>query len=149
VTMQAAEQATINSIAPPRWFWVISAIGLVWNLIGVAAFLGQIATDPVSLPPAERAFYESTPAWATAAFAVAVFGGVLGCAALLLRRGWALSMFIASLLGIVVQVGHSVLISNGIEVFGVAGLVLPVLTFTIAVALAWFARYTAAQGWIA
>ena len=116
--------------------------------MGVIAFINQMVMDLNTLTAAERAFHESTPAWATAAFAVAVGGGVLGCAALLLRKGWAFPMLLICLLGIVVQVGHSLFIGDGVQVFGPAGLILPLLTFSIAVALAWFARYSANRGWL-
>ena len=138
----------VENIAPPKWFWVISGAALLWNLAGVAAFLGQMTMDPSSLPAEQMAFYETTPIWATIAFAVAVFGGTLGCIGLLLRKSWAFLMLAICLLGIVVQIGHSIFIGNGIEVFGPAGLVLPALTFTIGVALVWFARYSGDQGWL-
>ncbi len=134
--------------SPPNWFWAVSGLALVWNLMGVAAFVGQMTMDLSTLPAAERAFYESTPAWATVAFAVAVFGGVLGSVGLLLRKSWAFAMLVACLLGIVVQDGHSLFIGDGIEVFGPAGIILPLFTFGIAAALAWFARYSEQQGWI-
>ncbi len=86
MSVQVLEQIESYSNVPPRWFWMVSGVGLVWNLLGVAAFLGQMTMDLSSLPAAEWAFYESTPVWATVAFAVAVSGGVLGCGALLLRR---------------------------------------------------------------
>ncbi len=134
--------------SPPNWFWVVSGLALVWNLMGVVAFVSQMTMDLNTLPAAEQAFYESTPAWATVAFAVAVFGGVLGSVGLLLRKSWAFAMLVACLLGIVVQDGHSLFIGDGIEVFGPAGLILPLFTFGIAAALAWFARYSGQQGWI-
>lgn len=137
-----------TSTTPPKWFWVVSGIALLWNLLGVVAFIGQMTMDPASLPPAEMAFYESTPVWATIAFAVAVFGGTLGCIGLLLRQSWAFLMLAVCLLGIVVQIGHSIFIGDGIEVFGPAGLVLPAFTFTIGVALVWFARFADQQNWL-
>ncbi len=148
MSVEMTEQASSIGDVPPTWFWVASGLGLVWNLVGVAAFVGQMTMDLSTLSAAEQAFYESTPAWATVAFAVAVFGGVLGCVGLLLRKGWAFAMLVACLLGIVVQDGHSIFFSDGIEVFGPAGLILPLFTFGIAAALAWFARYSGRQGWI-
>ncbi len=148
MSVEMTEQAGSFVNTPPTWFWVVSGVGLVWNLIGVAAFVGQMTMDLNTLSAAERAFYESTPAWATVAFAVAVFGGVLGCVGLLLRKGWAFAMLVACLLGIVVQDGHSIFIGDGIEVFGPAGFILPLFTFAIAAALAGFARYSERQGWI-
>lgn len=149
MSAQLKEQAGSNKNTPPKWFWMVSGLGLVWNLMGVAAFIGQMTMDTNSLSAVERAFHESTPVWATVGFAVAVSGGVLGCAALLLRKGWAFPMLVVCLLGIVVQVSHSLFIGDGIEVFGPVGLVLPLLTFGIAAALTEFARYSATQGWLA
>ncbi len=148
MSVEMTEQAGSIGDVPPTWFWVASGLGLVWNLIGVAAFVGQMTMDLTTLPAAEQAFYESTPAWATVAFAVAVFGGVFGCVGLLLRQGWAFAMLVACLLGIVVQDGHSLFIGDGIEVFGPAGFILPLFTIAIAAALAWFARYSERRGWI-
>ncbi len=148
MSVEMTEQAGSIVNAPPTWFWVASGLGLVWNLVGVAAFVGQMTMDLTTLSAAEQAFYESTPAWATVAFAVAVFGGVLGTVGLLLRRGWAFAMLVACLLGIVVQDSHSLFIGDGIEVFGPAGFILPLFTFGIGAALAGFARYSMKQGWI-
>ncbi len=148
MSVEMTEQVGSIENVPPTWFWVVSGVGLVWNLIGVGAFVGQMTMDLTTLSAAEQAFYESTSAWATVAFAVAVFGGVLGYVGLLLRQSWAFAMFVACLLGIVVQDSHSIFFSDGIEVFGPAGLILPLFTFGIAAALAWFARYSEQQGWI-
>lgn len=126
----------------------MSGLGLVWNAIGLAAFFAQMTMDFSALAEAERVFYETMPSWATAAFAVAVFGGVLGCLALLVRKRWAVMVLLVSLLGIIVQISHSLLISNGIEVFGPEGMVLPFLTFSIAVLLVFFANYSNKRGWL-
>ncbi len=149
MSVQVPEQIESNSNVPPRWFWVVSGVALAWNLIGAAAFLGQMTMDTSSLSNVERAFYESTPVWATIAFGVAVSTGVLGRIVLLLRRRLAISTFIVSFFGIVIQDVHSIFIGDGIEVFGAVGLVLPFLTLSIAAALIGYARYSATKGWIA
>ncbi len=140
-------QLDSNSNVAPRWFWVVSWIGLVWNLIGVAAFLGQMTMDTSSLSNAERAFHESTPVWATIAFGVAVSAGVLVSVALLLQQRWAILTFTVSFFSIVLQVTQSIF-GGGIEEFGEDGLVLPFLTLSIAAALIGYARYSATKGWI-
>ena len=82
-----------NSVSkPPMWFWIVSALALLWNLAGVMAYLGQAYMSIENLEKmsqAERLLYESQPAWVTGAFAVAVWGGALGCIALLLKKKWA------------------------------------------------------------
>jgi hypothetical protein len=134
---------------PPPWFWLVSALGLAWNLIGVAAFINDLFfLDPSTLNELQREFYQGRPGWATAAYGVAVFGGALGCLALLLRRSWALPMLLVCLLGIVLQNVHALVLGNGIDVFGPAGLALPLAVFVIAVFLAWFAHYSRGRGWL-
>ena len=74
---------------PKTAFWIIAVIALIWNLMGVMAYLGQAyMTDETKalLPEAEKALYNNVPIWVTAAFAIAVFGGVLASIALLMRK---------------------------------------------------------------
>ena len=148
MTTEPAEHSAPAVTAPPKRFWIVAGLGLIWNLMGVAAFVGQMTMDVSALPEAERAFYAGVPGWATTAFAIAVGAGVLGCIALLVRKRWALPLFIASLLGVLVQSGHSLLIGDGLDVFGPAGLVLPVLTLSIAAALVALARHAIRRGWL-
>src|SRR5216684_7057035 len=86
-------------------FWAIGAVTLVWNVIGVINFFMQMNADALaSFPESHRAIVVGRPAWATGAFAIAVFGGALGCLLLLLRKPAAYYSFIASLLGVIVQI---------------------------------------------
>ncbi len=134
---------------PPAWFWIISVVGLLWNLLGVAAFINDVFfLDPATLDEMQRGFYEGRPNWAMAAYGAAVIGGALGCLALLLRRSWALPMLIICLVGIVLQNVHALALGDAIEVFGPQGLVLPLMVFVVAVLLAWFAHYAGQRGWL-
>ena len=119
--------------------WV-GGIGLVWNLFGLMAFVNQVRMDTAALPDAERAFYDNMPAWATAAFFVAVFMGVVGCIALLTGQNWARIAFALSLAGIVLQNVHAFVVANGLEVFGGAGIALPVAVFLIAAYLVYYSN---------
>lgn len=66
---------------PPVWFWIVSVIALIWNALGVFAYLGRaFATDEMiaQMPEdAQAEFLMEFPAWYTAAFAIAVFVGHL------------------------------------------------------------------------
>ena len=60
-------------------FWLISIIALLWNVMGSINFFMQMNADIVAgLPETHRAIIEGRPLWATAGFALAVFGGALG-----------------------------------------------------------------------
>ncbi len=134
----------------PAWFVIVVLLLLVWNLLGVIAYIMQVTMTPealAALPEAQRQLYENTPQWATAAFAIAVNGGALGCLLLLLRRNLAALFLKASLLGVLVQMFHSFFISNSFEVFGPGGLVMPVLVIVIAVYLVMLAGKARANRW--
>lgn len=136
----------------PKWFTVVAAVLLVWNLLGVMAYVMQVTMSPeviAALPEAQRQIYENTPAWATAAFAVAVNGGALGCVLLLLKRNLAGLFLQLSLAGVLVQMYHAFFMSNSFEVFGPGGMVMPVMVIIIAVYLVMLAAKAKANHWTA
>ena len=140
-----------EQVVVPKWFWVVSILALIWNLLGVGSFIANVMTTPEALAalPADQAnFYASTPAWAIAAFAVAVFGGTLGSLGLLLRKSWAKTLFIASLAGVILQMGHAFLISNSYEIFGPGGLIMPAMIVVVAILLIWLANVSIRKLWI-
>lgn len=95
---------TVNK--PPISFWVISTIALLWNLMGVNQYILMAYKSEVlraSLSEEKLAIIDATPAWATAAFAIAVFSASLGCIALLLRKKTANLLFIISFFAILIQ----------------------------------------------
>jgi peptidoglycan/LPS O-acetylase OafA/YrhL len=140
-----------SSSKPPIWFWVVSVIALIWNLMGVMAYLGQAyMSDDVlnALPEAEQALYRDTPAWATASFAIAVWGGALGCLFLLLRKRWAKPVLLVSLIGIIVQMVYNIFISKASEVYGPGGAIMPIIVIVIGIFLVWFSKKSHREGWI-
>lgn len=135
----------------PTWFWVVSGLALVWNLAGVMNYLSQAyMTDEIkgALPEDQAALLESTPSWVTAAFAIAVFAGALGCLALLLRKKWARPVLLLSLLGIIVQQIYIFFLSDSFEVYGSGAMFLPIVVIVVGIALVYFARMAQNKGWL-
>ena len=134
----------------PKWFMIVAAVLLVWNLLGVMAYVMQVMMSPetlAALPQEQRELYENTPDWATAAFAVAVNFGALGCVLLLLRRNLAGLFLQLSLAGVLVQMFHSFFMSKSFEVFGPGGLVMPVMVIIIAIYLVVLAAKARTNRW--
>ncbi len=134
----------------PTSFWVISAVALVWNCLGAVAYLMQVTMSAETLqamPEAERAMYTDIPVWATAAFAIAVWGGVLGSVLLLLRKKAATTVFVVSLAGILVQMVHAFFISAN-PITGASRMVMPLLVVAIGVYLFWFSSDAGKKGWL-
>ena len=141
------EQTTQNA---PKWFTVVAVLALVWNLLGVMAYIMQVTMGPealAALPPEQRQIMENTPAWAIAAFAVAVNGGALGCVLLLLKKNLAGIFLSLSLAGVLVQMFHSFFMSNAFEVYGPGGLVMPVMVLVIAIYLVSLATKARTNRW--
>ncbi|WP_299534162.1 hypothetical protein [Ulvibacterium sp.] len=136
---------------PPLWFWIVGIIALLWNAMGVMAYLQQafmIEETLMTLSEPERVVLEARPAWATAAFALAVWGGFLGCIALLLRKKWARPILLISLFGILVQMFHSFFIGKNLEVYGPGEISMPILIILIGVGLVIFARISTKKLWL-
>lgn len=139
-----------DTIEAPTWFMVVAGVLLVWNLLGVMAYIAQVTMSPetlAALPDAERHLYETTPVWATAAFAIAVNGGALGCVLLLLKKHLAATFLQLSLLGVLVQMYHAFFMSNSFEVFGPGGMIMPVMVLVIATYLVTLAAKAKARRW--
>ena len=134
----------------PVWFWVIAIIAVLWNLVGVMSFVGMTTTTPekiTEMPAAEQALYNNTPVWSTIAFAIAVFGGLIGSLLLTLRKNLAMPFFIASMAGIIIQFGYWFLMTNAVEVYGAQTYTMPAMVTIIAAFLIWFSRLSNAKGW--
>jgi surface polysaccharide O-acyltransferase-like enzyme len=134
----------------PRWFTVLAALALVWNLMGVMAYIIQVTMSPetlAALPQEQRQLYETTPVWATAAFAIAVNGGALGSLLLLLKRNLAGLFLQLSLAGVLVQMFHAFFMSQSFEVFGPGSMVMPIMVIAIAIYLVMLAAKAKTNRW--
>jgi hypothetical protein len=90
----------------PKWFMPVAIAALLWNLIGCAAYLMDVTLTPeavAAMSSDQQALYAARPAWAVAAYAIAVWGGALGCAGLIMKKRWATGALVASLLGLIAQ----------------------------------------------
>ncbi len=141
----------LSSNKPPIWFWIVSVLALIWNAMGVNAYLQQ-AYDT----EAHRAQYTAEqlqaiaeqPSWYTAAFAIAVFAGVLGCIALLIRRKIAKPLFLLSLLAVLVQLYHNLIMTSAIKDAGTFAMIMSIMIPIIAILLIMLAKKAASKGWI-
>ncbi len=135
----------------PRSFWIISILALAWNLMGIASYLMTVTMSPATLgamPEAERALYQNIPVWVTSSFAIAVFGGTLACILLLLRNAWASTLFVVSLLAILLQMGHAFFMTQMLTVRGAAGAALPLCIVVVAIFLVWYSTGAKKRGWL-
>ena len=136
----------LSNNKPPAWFWIIAIVAFLWNALGVMAYLMHaFITDEAiaALPEEQQAeFLVEHPTWYTAAFAMAVFCGALGCLALLIRKKWAFILFVISFITATIQ---QVYIIATVED---ASPVMPIMVILVCAFLVWFAKMSTAKGWI-
>jgi hypothetical protein len=137
-----------KNVNKPHWsFWVIAIFMLVWNVMGCINFLVQMNPDMVSsYRETEQAIIQGRPIWATLAFAVAVFGGAIGCLFLILKKSIAFYMFIGSLIGVVITMIHTL----GAGIVFSAGELIGIIFMPVAVAafLIWYSTYSESKCWV-
>ena len=122
-------------------FWIVVVASLIWNLAGCMNYIMQ--TNPASvaqMPEVYQVIINGRPAWATGAFAVAVFGGAVGSILMLLRRQVAVYLFVLSMLGIIGTALFTAMVSGVVPVM--------VLTLLIGAALLWYSTIARRAGWI-
>ncbi len=137
-----------NSNKPNAVFWVIGIIALLWNIIGVVMYLGQAYMNDEALallPQAEQDFYNNMPAWVTAAFAIAVFTGLFGCIALLLRKKIAVLLFTLSIIAVLTQQIYNFFIQDFVELGGLR-MIGPLLIVVISFFLMFYSKAQKAKG---
>jgi len=139
----------MNTVTKPTpRYWLISIIALLWNFMGIIAYLGQAYMSDEALkmlPEENQLYFSNVPAWVTAAFAVAVFGGFIGSIGLIIRKKWAYFLFLTSLLALVAQHIYNFFIQDYIEMTG-SQMILPIVTFIVAVLLIYFSKQKSLQG---
>ncbi len=125
-------------------FWVICVVALIWNVMGSANFIMQMNSGMLAnYPEAAKSLIASRPVWATGAFAIAVFVGVLGDILLILKKATAFYLFVASFLGVIVANIHTFQVSTTIDIW-----VGSLMSLLVAAFLIWYSQRVMHKGWI-
>jgi hypothetical protein len=127
----------------PIWFWIIGAITLLWNTMGLAAYFQQfmMSADAFSaLRPEQQNLLLNQPVWLTSAFAVAVFAGFVGSILLLVRKRLAVRMFLLSMIAVFIQFGGLFLFLGYADMLIGGEWIMPILIPIFAVGFYLYAR---------
>ncbi|EAQ41606.1 hypothetical protein [Polaribacter sp. MED152] len=129
---------------PSTKFYIIAVLALIWNLMGVGAYLVQaFMTDEMiaTLPEEQQAeFLVEHPAWYTALFALAVFGGALACIFLLARKKLAYYLFIVSGVCAIAQQGYLLVTVE------LSSVVMPIMIIIFCIFLIWYSKRSITEG---
>ena len=135
----------------PTWFWVLSVVALLWNLMGLSIFLMQtlaLETLIEGLTDEQKALYKNMPMWAIVGFGIGVVAGVLGCIGLLLRKRWAFPILVLSLIGVLIQQTYMYFFSDSIRLMGgPSAMIMPMFVLAVAIGLIFFSKLFIGKRW--
>mgnify|MGYP000406776911 CR=1 FL=1 len=125
-------------------FWIIGIIALIWNGMGVVNYLMQAYKSEAMMSKFnadQLALLESLPAWMTALFAIAVFAGLIGTIAFLMRKKVAVLLFLMSFIAATIQQLYWMFGTNIAEVFSESQpYLMPILIIVFAAFLLWYSK---------
>jgi hypothetical protein len=135
---------TVIGGSAPAWLRLVAALGLLWNLFGVYQYLMTVGV----VPGADAAAASAMPAWVTGAFAVAVFGGALGCLGLLMLKRWSKLLLLVSLLGVLAMDLWMFALSGLGATVPAAEMGVTAAVVVVAVFLVWLSYSADKKGWL-
>lgn len=137
------------SPATPRHLWIVGILALLWNAVGAYDYLMTETRNEAYMAkftPEQLDYFYAFPTWVIAAWALAVWGGVLGAVLLLMRNRFAVPVLVISLIGMVGTTINTI-VSGGFSIMGGIGPTLfTLLIFVISVGLLLYARRMQSSG---
>ena len=138
----------------PVHLWIVGILALLWNGFGcydyfmtrtrgtayVEGMMPGIDGDAV------MAYINSFPIWASAGWALGVWGGLLGAILLLMRHRHAVTAFAVSMIGAIVGLGYQLVSTTPPEMEQGASAVMPYIIIAATIGLFVYARAMRTRG---
>lgn len=136
----------------PAHLWIIGLLALLWNLVGVTDYVMMRTRNAdyfrAVMPDLDLAtalgYMDAMPLFASAGWALGVWGAIAGTLLLLARRRHAVSAYLVSLLGALVAFAHQ--FAGPAPPPGMDDSMVPAIVTIIAIALLLYARAMRARG---
>ncbi len=142
------DQQVTGATRVPAWFWVAAGLALLFEAFGCVMYVAQVSADRATLPLDQRAMWDATPTWMTAAYAIAVWLGLIGAALLLLRRKLAVPVLLVSLIAVLVQFSGLFLVPQLRQTVPGTALAGPIVIVVGCYLIFHLARLAGRRGWL-
>jgi hypothetical protein len=142
---------TTAAASSPRWLTWVGIVFLLWNLMGIGAFVSQwsmSAADIAALPQGQRDLWVSMPGWAWAAYGIAVSVGTIGSIGLILRKWWSPLAYSVGLIALLLQFSYPFLLAKGAQA-DIGMLAFPMFIVVMGVLQWQLSRHWQRKGWLA
>ncbi len=140
-----------QKVSVPLWFWVISVVALLWNIMGCMILLSEVFAKEAmmeSFSEEQKEWSRSTPSWIYIVFTISVGTGVAGSICLLMRKRLSVPLFTISFVAVLIQMVYTMLIAGGLQVMGPSGAVMPALVVLLSIAWLLFSLFSKGKGWL-
>lgn len=140
---------------PPLFFWLVSLALLLWGLGGASIYVAYFVETPQQFAQtaeasehrqAYAAYVASIPAWAIAVGIIAAVTRLLGAIALLLRRRWALPLYVGSLAFFLVALYRAFVLAGAGRIMGGTHIAIELVFVTLGAFGVWFAHANRSKG---
>jgi hypothetical protein len=134
---------------PPVSFWVISIALLLWGLGGASIYVAYFVETPEEFAQtAETAanreayaeYIENIPYWAIASGIIAALTRLVGAVGLLLRRAWALPLYVLSLVFFLAALYRAFVLASVADVMSGPHIAVELAFLTLSIFAIWFAH---------
>ena len=136
---------------PNVLFWIIGIVALLWNAMGVFQYyMTTFHIDELMEGYNEQQLElaKSLPSWYNIVFAVAVIGGFLACIALLMKKKIAVTLFLISMIAVIVQMGYWLFFTNAKEIMGDNVEFMPITVIVVSILLFAYSKYCSNKFWL-
>lgn len=136
-------------------FWLVSIALLLWGLGGASIYVAYFVETPEQFAmTAESAanreayaeYVADIPLWAIAAGVIAAAARLLGAIALLLRRAWALPLFVLSTAAFIVALFRAFVLAGVANVMSGPHIAVEFVFLTLSLFAIWFAYVNKSTG---
>ena len=133
----------------PVHLWIVGILALLWNAVGCFDYYAtqtKLESYMSQFTPQQLEYFYGFPAWADAAWAIAVWGSLLGAVGLLLRKAWAVWLFGLAILAMLVTAVYNFALSDGMAIMGREAVIFTGVIWVIALFLYFYARAMQKRG---
>ena len=131
-------------------FWIVGILLLLWNIFGCYLYIMDMTMSDADYAKTYgdvmAELRPTTPIWVTAFYAIAVWSGLLASLLLLLRKKWAVPLYVLSMIGIVISMSWGIVNADMRAAAGTMGIVMPIIVGGIGLFQIWWSRRQSALG---
>ena len=130
------------------WYLPAAIASLLFMGLGCIMYLMHVLTDPSTLQLDQRLAYEAEPVWVTAAYAVAVWIGLIGTILLVMKHKLAEPALLISLIAVLVWLAGLLVVSPLRDAMSANDLIVALVVAALTWTIFWFARHSRQRGWL-